>query len=160
LSPCTPLCSGGAFSSEPKGSRLASTAIEPTRERGVMTSWMPDDVVARLISARTRRQDGDGILSSRIGAWTMALALAAVAHGDAGMRRAATFAIGVGLMGAAGAAASGLTDWSETGGRARRAGLVHGLLNAWRQRPVRRRRRSSGAAGAAAGASSRRRQRP
>jgi nitrite reductase/ring-hydroxylating ferredoxin subunit len=35
----------------------------------------------------------------------------------------------VGLAGAAGAAVTGLTDWSETGGRARRLGLVHGLLN-------------------------------
>jgi nitrite reductase/ring-hydroxylating ferredoxin subunit/uncharacterized membrane protein len=64
-----------------------------------------------------------------IGAWTTALALDASADGDPGMRRAATFAIGVGLVGALGAAVTGLTDWSETGGRARRTGLIHGLLN-------------------------------
>lgn len=64
-----------------------------------------------------------------IGAWTAALALDASANGDPGMRRAATFAIGVGLLGAVGAAVTGLTDWSETQGRARRVGLVHGLLN-------------------------------
>jgi nitrite reductase/ring-hydroxylating ferredoxin subunit/uncharacterized membrane protein len=64
-----------------------------------------------------------------IGAWTTALALDASANGDPGMRRAATFAIGVGLVGALGAAVTGLTDWSETGGRARRTGLIHGLLN-------------------------------
>jgi len=64
-----------------------------------------------------------------IGAWTTALALDAAADGDPGMRRAATFAMGVGLAGAAGAAVTGLTDWSETGGRSRRAGLIHGLLN-------------------------------
>jgi nitrite reductase/ring-hydroxylating ferredoxin subunit/uncharacterized membrane protein len=64
-----------------------------------------------------------------IGAWTTALALDAAANGDPGMRRAATFAIGVGLAGALGAAVTGLTDWSETDGQSRRAGLVHGLLN-------------------------------
>ena len=64
-----------------------------------------------------------------IGAWTTALALDAAADGDPGMRRAATFAIGVGLAGAAGAAVTGLTDWSETDGQARRAGLIHGLMN-------------------------------
>jgi len=64
-----------------------------------------------------------------IGAWTTALALDAAAKGDQGMRRAATFAMGVGLVGAVGAAVSGLTDWSETDGRSRRTGLVHGLLN-------------------------------
>ena len=64
-----------------------------------------------------------------IGAWTTALALDAASQGDPGMRRAATFAMGVGLAGAAGAAVTGLTDWSETNGRSRRAGLIHGLLN-------------------------------
>jgi nitrite reductase/ring-hydroxylating ferredoxin subunit/uncharacterized membrane protein len=64
-----------------------------------------------------------------IGAWTTALALDASADGDPGMRRAATFAIGVGLVGAVGSAATGLTDWSETQGQSRRIGLVHGLLN-------------------------------
>src|SRR5688572_29303836 len=64
-----------------------------------------------------------------LGAWTTALALDAAAQGDPGMRRAATFAMGVGLAGAAGAAVTGLTDWSETEGESRRAGLIHGLLN-------------------------------
>jgi nitrite reductase/ring-hydroxylating ferredoxin subunit len=64
-----------------------------------------------------------------IGAWTTALALDAASNGDSGMRRAATFAMGVGLTGALGAAVTGLTDWSETDGQSRRAGLIHGLLN-------------------------------
>jgi nitrite reductase/ring-hydroxylating ferredoxin subunit/uncharacterized membrane protein len=64
-----------------------------------------------------------------LGAWTTALVLDAAARHDPGMRRAATFAMGLGLAGAVGAAVSGLTDWSETDGQSRRAGLVHGLLN-------------------------------
>jgi len=64
-----------------------------------------------------------------LGAWTTALALDATAGDDSGMRRAATFAMGVGLAGAAGAAVTGLTDWSETDGQSRRNGLIHGLLN-------------------------------
>ena len=66
-----------------------------------------------------------------LGAWTTAVALdvAAAANGDRGMSRAADFAIAVGLVGAAGSAVTGLTDWSETSGRARRTGLVHGLMN-------------------------------
>src|SRR5215212_6785862 len=64
-----------------------------------------------------------------IGAWTTALALDAASDGDKGMRRAATFAMGVGLTGALGAAVTGLTDWSETDGQPRRTGLIHGLLN-------------------------------
>ncbi len=66
-----------------------------------------------------------------IGAWSTALLLDAIAAGthDEGLRRAADVAIAAGLAGAAGATVTGLTDWSETQGRSRRAGLVHGLLN-------------------------------
>lgn len=66
-----------------------------------------------------------------IGAWTTALALDVreVTTGDEGYGRAADFAVGVGLVAAVGAAVTGLNDWSETEGRSRRLGLLHGLLN-------------------------------
>lgn len=66
-----------------------------------------------------------------IGAWTTALALDAreVATGDKAYGRGADFALGVGLVAAVGAAVTGLNDWSETEGRSRRLGLLHGLLN-------------------------------
>lgn len=64
-----------------------------------------------------------------IGAWTTALALDLAGGGDPAMRRGARLAIGVGLAGAVASAVTGLTDWSETSGRSRRTGLVHGLLN-------------------------------
>lgn len=66
-----------------------------------------------------------------IGAWTTGLVLDAVAsrNRDRGMDRAADVAIAVGLAGAAAAAVTGMTDWSETQGRSRRTGLLHGLMN-------------------------------
>jgi nitrite reductase/ring-hydroxylating ferredoxin subunit/uncharacterized membrane protein len=66
-----------------------------------------------------------------IGAWTTALALDARESitGDEAYGRAADFAVGVGLVAAVGAAITGLNDWSETEGRSRRLGLLHGLLN-------------------------------
>ena len=72
-----------------------------------------------------------GLTDVPIGAWTTALALDArqAATGDEGYGRAADFAIVVGLVAAAGAAVTGLNDWSETDGRSRRLGLLHGLLN-------------------------------
>jgi nitrite reductase/ring-hydroxylating ferredoxin subunit/uncharacterized membrane protein len=66
-----------------------------------------------------------------MGAWTTGLVLDAVAArtNNEEMERAADIAIGVGLAGAAAAAVTGLTDWSETDGQSRRTGLIHGLLN-------------------------------
>ena len=66
-----------------------------------------------------------------VGAWTAAMVLDASAgtRGDAGYERATETAIAVGLAGAAGAAITGLTDWSDTDGGTRRLGLVHGLVN-------------------------------
>src|SRR2546427_5334845 len=65
-----------------------------------------------------------------IGAWTTTLALdaTAAATGDRSYQRAGDVALAVGLAGAVGAAVTGLTDFSETDGRARRIGLVHGLM--------------------------------
>ncbi len=66
-----------------------------------------------------------------LGAWTVALALDAMESisGRRELGTGADTAITVGLVGAAGAAVTGLTDWSETNGRARKVGLLHGLLN-------------------------------
>ena len=66
-----------------------------------------------------------------IGAWTTALAMDAVQMmtGSDGMAGASDLAIGIGLAGAAGSAITGLADWSETDGRAKNVGIVHGMLN-------------------------------
>ena len=66
-----------------------------------------------------------------LGAWTAALALDAMESisGRRELGAGADAAIAIGLVGAAGAAVTGLTDWSETNGRARKVGLLHGLLN-------------------------------
>jgi nitrite reductase/ring-hydroxylating ferredoxin subunit/uncharacterized membrane protein len=65
-----------------------------------------------------------------IGAWTTAVVLdLAEGAGRPEYGPGADAAIAVGLVGALGAAVTGLADWSETDGRARRTGLLHGLLN-------------------------------
>lgn len=66
-----------------------------------------------------------------VGAWTTALALDAMeaVSGREEFGSAADAAVAVGLVGALGAAATGITDWSDTNGRGRKVGLVHGLLN-------------------------------
>jgi len=66
-----------------------------------------------------------------IGAWTTAIVFDAL---DSMSRRrrytvAADAAVTLGLVGAVGAAATGLTDWQDVDPPARRIGLVHGLLN-------------------------------
>lgn len=66
-----------------------------------------------------------------IGAWTVAIIFDAL---DLIRKRrefslAADTSIAVGLLGAAGAAFTGITDWSDVDPPARRLGLIHGLLN-------------------------------
>ncbi len=66
-----------------------------------------------------------------VGAWTVALVFDvadSMTSGD-GYAKAADAAVTVGLLGAVGAAVTGLTDWSDTDGQAQRIGLTHGLLN-------------------------------
>src|SRR5689334_12907195 len=67
-----------------------------------------------------------------LGAWTAAFALDAMESisGRKELGAGADAAITIGLVGAAGAAVTGLTDWSETYGGARKVGLLHGMLNA------------------------------
>ena len=66
-----------------------------------------------------------------IGVWTATIAFDAL-DAMGGRRKykvAADAALGLGLIGAVGAAATGLTDWQDIDPPARRIGLVHGLLN-------------------------------
>ena len=65
------------------------------------------------------------------GAWTVALVFDVL---DLVLDRSefavsADASIAIGVVGAAGAAATGMTDWSDVDPPARRLGLIHGLLN-------------------------------
>lgn len=66
-----------------------------------------------------------------IGAWTTAIVFDGLDSMNARRqyRVAADTAVALGLVSAAGAAATGLTDWQDIDPPARRIGLVHGLLN-------------------------------
>ena len=66
-----------------------------------------------------------------VGAWLMAQMFDTIDGASRSNRYAdaANVCILTGLAGAVGAAITGLTDWSETGGKSRRVGFVHGLVN-------------------------------
>lgn len=66
-----------------------------------------------------------------IGAWTMAMFFDVFDSIDSSRQfaLAADVSIGIGLVGAAGAAATGLVDWSDVDPPARKMGLLHGVLN-------------------------------
>jgi nitrite reductase/ring-hydroxylating ferredoxin subunit/uncharacterized membrane protein len=66
-----------------------------------------------------------------VGAWTVAAVLDVVdaVQGNNGKNATADGAISIGLVGAVGAAVSGLTDYQGSGSQSPRAGVVHGLLN-------------------------------
>jgi nitrite reductase/ring-hydroxylating ferredoxin subunit/uncharacterized membrane protein len=66
-----------------------------------------------------------------IGAWTMAAlfdGIDALEQTDS-LKRAADICVAAGLAGALASAITGLSDWSDTYGRARRIGVAHAVLN-------------------------------
>jgi uncharacterized membrane protein len=65
-----------------------------------------------------------------IGAWTVAAVLDCLElSGQRKYALGADAAIAIGLVGALGAALTGLTDWTKTTEKKREIGLLHGLLN-------------------------------
>jgi nitrite reductase/ring-hydroxylating ferredoxin subunit/uncharacterized membrane protein len=66
-----------------------------------------------------------------IGAWTVAMVFDALEmiNSRYEFALAADTSVAIGLAGAAGAAITGVTDWSDVDPPARRLGLIHGLLN-------------------------------
>ncbi len=66
-----------------------------------------------------------------LGAWTAATALDGyeLATGDESLARGADAAVGIGLLGAAGAAVTGLNDWNYTYEKPRRVGALHAVVN-------------------------------
>ena len=66
-----------------------------------------------------------------VGAWTVAMVfdLLDLILDRREFASAADASIGIGLVGAAGAAVTGITDWSDVDPPARSLGLIHGLLN-------------------------------
>jgi nitrite reductase/ring-hydroxylating ferredoxin subunit/uncharacterized membrane protein len=66
-----------------------------------------------------------------LGAWTTAFVCDAAEQitGRKEFGQAADLAVAVGLGGAVLSAITGITDWSDTDGRARKIGLIHGLMN-------------------------------
>lgn len=65
-----------------------------------------------------------------LGAWTgTALLDIAALSGNKGVEDSADLSLVLGLLGATGAAVTGVTDWSDLDGTDRRVGMMHGLLN-------------------------------
>lgn len=66
-----------------------------------------------------------------IGCWTVAVSLDLLSGADdkSDLAAGADAALGLGILGALGAAVTGITDWSDTVGKERHTGLVHMLLN-------------------------------
>ncbi len=71
------------------------------------------------------------LVSIPLGAWsaTVLLDLAWMNEQDEGTARSADMTLWLGLIGALGSAATGVTQWVDTDGAEQRTGMFHGLLN-------------------------------
>jgi nitrite reductase/ring-hydroxylating ferredoxin subunit/uncharacterized membrane protein len=71
------------------------------------------------------------LIAIPLGAWTVAAILDSMESlsGRKELGAGADAAVAIGIAGALGSAMTGATDWSETDGRGKTIGLLHGLLN-------------------------------
>ena len=96
----------------------------------IVTSWLGRPVANAMHGTWLGHPLHPALTDVPLGAWSVSFV--ADLCEMAGWKRSAGVgdtSLAVGLAGAAAAAATGWNDWQHTSGRARRIGLVHGLLN-------------------------------
>jgi nitrite reductase/ring-hydroxylating ferredoxin subunit/uncharacterized membrane protein len=105
--------------------------VERTLQDGVRTALRPAGAgVAKALHGTWLGHPLHAVVTDvPVGAWTVALVCDLAGNGSRRAASAARGAIAVGLAGAVAAAVTGVTDWHVVGGRRRRIGVVHGLLN-------------------------------
>ncbi len=120
-----------AIQDQPLADRIADIVQPPARRAFRQTSGA-GRTLKNILSGTSIGHPLHPILKDvPVGGWTMAAvfdALAVVAPGK-DFERAADVSILTGLAGAVASAVTGLSDWSDTTGRARRIGEVHAILN-------------------------------
>jgi nitrite reductase/ring-hydroxylating ferredoxin subunit/uncharacterized membrane protein len=112
---------------EPLADRLQSTLSHTATAVGSAGQQVEDVLHGRWLGHPLH----PALVNLPLGAWTVAAALDALEEvsGNRALGSGADAAISLGLVGALGAALTGIADWRHTEGQARRVGLAHGLLN-------------------------------
>jgi nitrite reductase/ring-hydroxylating ferredoxin subunit/uncharacterized membrane protein len=110
--------------------------LEDGLQKGLKAVFAPDTAIGKPIENALHGKFlghslHPAIVGIPIGAWTVAFVLdiADESTGARHLRRGSDWAVVTGLIGAAGSAITGLTDWKDVDGPPRRTGMVHALLN-------------------------------
>lgn len=104
--------------------------LDPISERlaGWVSQATAPDVIKNGLSGTWLGHQLHPLLTDiPIGAWTMASALDLTGRDE--MQQAAQRLVGIGVLAAVPAAASGASDWSESYGKEQRIGLIHAIGN-------------------------------
>jgi nitrite reductase/ring-hydroxylating ferredoxin subunit/uncharacterized membrane protein len=112
---------------EPLADKIQSTLSDAVAAAGPAGQQVEDMLHGRWLGHPLH----PALVDVPLGAWTVAAVLDTFEEvgGNRALGRGADAAIGIGIVGALGAAMAGLADWRHTDGRARRVGLAHGVLN-------------------------------
>jgi nitrite reductase/ring-hydroxylating ferredoxin subunit/uncharacterized membrane protein len=131
-----------------------ATALDPAADRvgDVVAQAIPHGPAKDFLSGTWLGHAVHPMLTDvPIGCWTSAFVLDII--GGKKSRPAAQLLVGLGVVSALPTAASGAADWSDTGGRERRVGLVHAAANtsavvlyAWSWKARRQNRHARGVA--------------
>jgi nitrite reductase/ring-hydroxylating ferredoxin subunit/uncharacterized membrane protein len=98
------------------------------------SSPMATEVKNWLNGTPIRHRVHPAVVALPLGAWTMAAVFDILESKSSGReadayRMAATTSVGVGILGATSAAATGIADWADLFGHARRVGMAHAVSN-------------------------------
>jgi nitrite reductase/ring-hydroxylating ferredoxin subunit/uncharacterized membrane protein len=110
----------------------AADPVQPVARQWFRATQQPGSSLKNFLSGTWIGHPLHPILKDvPIGAWTMA-AIFDVMNAferDGSLQRASDIAVVAGITGALASAVTGLADWSDTKGRARRIGVLHAALN-------------------------------
>lgn len=111
-----------------QASSIAQQAVQKAIEAGGPVARQIED---RLHGTGLGHPIHPAITDIPLGAWTVALVFDAIEtlNGEESLAPGADLAVKIGLFGALGAAASGISDWQELDTKPLRVGFMHGVLN-------------------------------
>ena len=128
----TPDITGGLDSEESPRSRATAESLQKLVHKAFDNAGPSGQTIKNFLNGTQLGEPLHAILTDvPIGAWTVTLVFDALEliSGRDEFATAADASVAIGIVGALGAAVTGVTDWQDADAPARRLGMIHGTVN-------------------------------